>query len=207
MGTGLKGVSLSARLWRINHMLARSPAGVHRPAILPAHWLLLLRACVLASVVSDSLWPCGLGSARLLCPWGSPARILKRVAFPPPGDLSDPGLEPVSAALQQIIYHWAIRKALPFPSILPPSFFLCSFLQRGQRTCCEGSADSWEYHRWTQNLELETTIVTSWDRTRRCLMSFRFDVFLLKICHGEKLHPVRNAVRVLRPLICLWQTH
>ena len=31
------------------------------------------RACVLShSAVSDSLWPCGLQPARLLCPWDSP---------------------------------------------------------------------------------------------------------------------------------------
>ena len=30
-----------------------------------------LRVCRVASVVSDSLWPCGLQPSRLLCPWDS----------------------------------------------------------------------------------------------------------------------------------------
>ena len=31
-------------------------------------------SCVCFSVVSDSLWPCGLSPARLLCPWNSPGK-------------------------------------------------------------------------------------------------------------------------------------
>ena len=33
-----------------------------------------LRVCRVASVVSDSLWPCGLQPSRLLCPWDSPGK-------------------------------------------------------------------------------------------------------------------------------------
>ena len=47
------------------------------------------------SVVSDSLRPCGLEPSRLLCPWNS-----LRIPLPSPGDLSDPGIEPGSLALQ-----------------------------------------------------------------------------------------------------------
>ena len=32
------------------------------------------------------------------CPWNSPGRILKWVACPPPGDLPQPGIKPVSLA-------------------------------------------------------------------------------------------------------------
>ena len=44
------------------------------------------------SVVSDSLWPHGLGDGdpRLLCPWDSPARILEWVAMPSSRGLSQP---------------------------------------------------------------------------------------------------------------------
>ena len=31
-------------------------------------------ACSVTSVVSDSLWPCGLQPIRLLCPWDSPGK-------------------------------------------------------------------------------------------------------------------------------------
>ena len=49
------------------------------------------------SVMPNSLQPYGLWPARLLCPWGIlQARILKWVAFPPPGDLPNPGNEPTS---------------------------------------------------------------------------------------------------------------
>ena len=52
------------------------------------------------SAVSDSLQPHGLQSARLLCPW----HILSRNTgvgchFLRPGDLPDPGTEPVCPAL------------------------------------------------------------------------------------------------------------
>ena len=33
-----------------------------------------VHACYVTSVVSDSLWPCGLQPARLLCPWDSPGK-------------------------------------------------------------------------------------------------------------------------------------
>ena len=63
-----------------------------------------MRACSVASVVSDSLWPCGrvahqaplsMGFSRQECCSGMP--------YPPLGDLPDPGIEPmppVSPALQ-----------------------------------------------------------------------------------------------------------
>ena len=35
---------------------------------------------------------------RLLFPWNFLATILERVAFPPPGDLPDPGILPASLA-------------------------------------------------------------------------------------------------------------
>ena len=41
-----------------------------------------LRACMLSrSVVSDSLWPCGLQSAWMLCPWEFPTGILEWVTI------------------------------------------------------------------------------------------------------------------------------
>ena len=49
----------------------------------------------------DSLWPRGLEPARLLCPWIFQARILEWLPFPLPGDLPNPGIEPMSPALQE----------------------------------------------------------------------------------------------------------
>ena len=53
------------------------------------------------SVVSDSLWPHGLQPARLLCPWEFSRKEHRTgLPWPPPGDLSDPGIEPRSSSLQ-----------------------------------------------------------------------------------------------------------
>ena len=49
------------------------------------------------SVMSDSLWPRGLKSTRLLCPWGfSRQEYWGGLASPPRGDLPDPGIKPSS---------------------------------------------------------------------------------------------------------------
>ena len=69
----------------------------------------LLSQCVRVSflVVSDSLQPNGLGSARLLCPWNFPGSSVHGISgswsglpFPSPEGLPDPGIEPRSLALQ-----------------------------------------------------------------------------------------------------------
>ena len=38
-------------------------------------------------------------ATRCLCPWDFLGKILKRLPFPSPGDLSDPGVELVSSAV------------------------------------------------------------------------------------------------------------
>ena len=59
-------------------------------------WCLCVCVCV-CSGLSDSLWPCGLQSTRLLCPWGfSRQEYWSGLTFPSPGDLPDPGIEPTS---------------------------------------------------------------------------------------------------------------
>ena len=54
--------------------------------------------CVSCSVVFNSLQPHGLYLTRLLCPWNSPGKNAgwSGLPFPSPGDLSDPGVEPLS---------------------------------------------------------------------------------------------------------------
>ena len=57
------------------------------------------------SVVSDSLWPRGLQSPRLLCPWGFSRQAYWRGSpFPSPGDLPGPGIEPTSLALADRLF-------------------------------------------------------------------------------------------------------
>ena len=53
------------------------------------------------SVISESLQPCGLYTARLLCPWGfSRQEYWGRLSCPPSGDVPNPGIKPRSPTLQ-----------------------------------------------------------------------------------------------------------
>ena len=57
--------------------------------------LFLLHLCVHAQSLSCvRLGPHGLQPTRLLCPWDSPGK--SELPFPPPGDLPNPGTEPLS---------------------------------------------------------------------------------------------------------------
>ena len=88
----------------------------HRALLSPLGLRLALAVYLLplcCSVESDSLRPRGLQPARLLCPWDSPGRNTQWAAFPPPGDLPHPGIEPASPAWQ--------ADSLP----LPPTGQLC----------------------------------------------------------------------------------
>ena len=61
-----------------------------------------MRVCMLShSVMSDSLQPCALQPARLLCPWGlSRQEHWSGLSCCPPGDLPSPGIKPRSPTLQ-----------------------------------------------------------------------------------------------------------
>ena len=67
--------------------------------------------CVIHSVISNALGPCGLYPARLLCPWNSPGKntgmgchsLLQ-------GDLPDPGMELRYPALQVDSLPSALRE-------------------------------------------------------------------------------------------------
>ena len=60
-----------------------------------------LRAVLSHSVMSDSLQPCGLKPAKLLCPWGfSRQEYWSGLSCPPPGDRPKPGIKLRSSALQ-----------------------------------------------------------------------------------------------------------
>ena len=63
---------------------------------------IITKVCVLSqSVMSDSLQPHRLQSTRILCPWGySRQEYWSGLPCPPPGDISNPGIEPRSPPLQ-----------------------------------------------------------------------------------------------------------
>ena len=72
------------------------------PLFLFFSFFLVERTCVLShSVMSDSLRPGGLQSARLLCPWEfSKQEYWRGLLCPPPGNRPNPGIEPRSPAFQ-----------------------------------------------------------------------------------------------------------
>ena len=54
-----------------------------------------------AAIISDSVGPCGLQPARLLCPWDSLGKCTQNgLSCPPPGNLLNQVIEPGSPALQ-----------------------------------------------------------------------------------------------------------
>ena len=66
-------------------------------------WFIHVLCCVVLShsVMSNSLWPLGLYSTRLLYPWGfSRKEYWSGLPCLPPGDLPDPRIEPGSPTLQ-----------------------------------------------------------------------------------------------------------
>ena len=70
--------------------------------------------CWVSLVLSDSLWPEGLESSRLLCLWGfSRQKYWSGLLCPPPGDLPDPGIK--SGSLMSLLY-WQVG-SLP---LVPP---------------------------------------------------------------------------------------
>ena len=72
-----------------------------------------LTVCVSHSVMSNSLWPHGLGLTRLFCPWDSPGKntgvgchFLLQEIFP------TQGLNLVSSITGRLFSFWARREAL-----------------------------------------------------------------------------------------------
>ena len=77
-------------------------------------------ACSVASVMSDSLQPCGLEPTRLLCPWEfTRQEYWNGLPFPPPWGMAthlpNPAAEPtshVSCIGRWALYHWCPWEAL-----------------------------------------------------------------------------------------------
>ena len=78
-------------------MLAKGKREVGRSKIVVGNC-----ACVSHSVVSDSCNPMDCSPPGSSVHGILQARILEWVAFPSPGDLPDPGIEPGSPALQSV---------------------------------------------------------------------------------------------------------
>ena len=81
--------------------------------------------CCIASVEFNSLRPHGLQPARLLCSWGSPARILGSI-LPSSGESSRPRdqtyVSYVSCIGRWVVYHWHHRGS-PKHSVYDPKVF------------------------------------------------------------------------------------
>ena len=122
--------------------------------------------CASRSVVSDSLWPHGLGPARLLCPWNSPGKntgvcchALLQGIFPTQG--SNLGLLLCRQILYRLSHQHSWRspltrpRASQFSSVQSLSHvwlfgtpWIVGWVTSGQKTTKEGvpphpSADNW----------------------------------------------------------------
>ena len=88
--------------------------------------------CEAISVVSDSLRPCGLQPIRLLCPWGfSRQEYWTTLPYLPPGDLPDPGIEPMSPlqADSWPLSHQGSPDTLLTSLLINSSHLLCYFIR------------------------------------------------------------------------------
>ena len=98
------------RLWNISYLLKLN-VKLLVVFLWIAHMIILRQEIILwigvikafmstCSVVSDSLLLYGLSPTRLLCPWASPGKNTAcsppGLPWPPPGDLPNPGIKPVS---------------------------------------------------------------------------------------------------------------
>ena len=97
----------------------------------PIVWWVMVHVCL---VVSDPLQPYEPQLASLLCPWDSPRQAYwSGLPFPSPGDLSDPGIEPVSRVSpcigRWIPYRWTAWEAsLPHCTALAKIYLKCGGL-------------------------------------------------------------------------------
>ena len=77
------------------------------------HFTSLSCAVLSRSVVSNTLWPCGLQPTWLLCPGISQARMLEWVVIPSSREYSRPRDQTQCYHTgRQILDHWATREAL-----------------------------------------------------------------------------------------------
>ena len=80
-------------------------------------------SCVVASVVSNSLWPCGLHPSKLLCPWDSPGKntglgyhALLQGIFPSQG----------SNSCLLCLLHWQVGSLPLAPCRKPTTVYMCT---------------------------------------------------------------------------------
>ena len=74
-------------------------------------WLWKESEHVTCSVMSNSATPWTIAHQAPLSMGFSKQEYWSGFSFPSPGDLPEPGIEPTSTVLRQILYHWATRKA------------------------------------------------------------------------------------------------
>ena len=101
-----------------------------------------MHACEFTSVVSDSLQPCGLYPARLLCPWDSPGKnigvgchALLQGMFP------TQGLNPHLLCL----LHWQIG-SLPLALSGKPSVMFINYQTQGKKKVLRESEKEEEFN-------------------------------------------------------------
>ena len=75
-------------------------------AVAPSSYRILFFTCRRAQSYPTLSDPMDYRPTRLLCPWGfSRQEYWSGLPFPSPGDLPDPGIEPMSPIDRRILYH------------------------------------------------------------------------------------------------------
>ena len=100
---------------------------------------------------SDSLWPSGLQSARLLSPWGFPRQgYWSGYPCPPPGDLPNPGTGPRSPTFQaDSLPSEPSGKPHRILSSLKKEWSIdsCYNMDKSWRTCAKGKESDTKVHK------------------------------------------------------------
>ena len=139
--------------------------------------------CVIHSIMSN--WPHGLQPARLLCPWNSPCKNTGGLPFPSPEDPPDPGTEPRSPALREILYHLSHQGSPKWPLNL---FLWCRPF-------------SWAPHPHTQ---LDLRHISSCSFHRHCKLIFKLILWSYHKAGGilvprPRIEPGLSAVKSWSP--------
>ena len=143
----------------------------------------LRRCCSVISIVSNSLWPCGLQPTSPLCPRDSPAKNTGvGCHFLLQGNFPTQGLYPHLMCLllcRQILYHWATRAVLPWGEWNIKEIAVDNYL-----VCVTFRALLWvlQIHYWTRKSNVPCScradilmIQNNWERLwQTCVVFWKF---------------------------------
>ena len=138
------------------HVLLKMQFG----SMLRCHWRTMHACVVSSSVTSDFVTPWTVVSARLLCPWNFPGRILEWIAISSSRGSSQPReWSHVSCVGKWVLYHWATWEAFDELQDCPKSQSLTVLCWKGW----------WESNTHTKSKENKKMAQPSWKGIRQDL--------------------------------------